>query len=52
MYDFDLLAQTLLAAGFAAVTLCEYQPGAVPDTERLDNRPEQTLFVEALKPAP
>lgn len=50
MYDFDLLAQTLQAAGFADITQCEYQQGAVPDAELLDNRPEQTLFVEALKP--
>jgi SAM-dependent methyltransferase len=49
MYDFELLAETLVDAGFVEVTKCRYREGAVPDLEQLDNRPEQTLYVEATK---
>lgn len=50
MYDFELLSKALLTAGFQDVTRCSYQKGAVPDIEFLDNRPEETLFVEARRP--
>ena len=49
MYDFELLRKALLAAGFQDVTRCRYRQGTVPDIELLDNRPEDTLFMEARK---
>lgn len=49
MYDFELLSKALLAAGFHDVTRCGYREGVVPDIEILDNRPDETLFVEAKK---
>jgi predicted SAM-dependent methyltransferase len=52
MYDFDLLRAALEAAGFTGVRRCGYREGRAPDLSLLDNRPEETLFVEAEKPAP
>jgi predicted SAM-dependent methyltransferase len=49
MYDFALLKNLLEKAGFRTITRCAYQQGATPDVDVLDNRPEQTLFVEAVK---
>lgn len=49
MYDFTLLKELLERAGFASVTRCAFQQGQTPDIATLDNRPEQTLFVEAVK---
>jgi len=50
MYDFELLAAELTAAGFVDVQRCEYREGRTPDLVHLDNRPEETLYVEAAKP--
>jgi predicted SAM-dependent methyltransferase len=50
MYDYETLATTLSAAGFAEIRRCRYREGVVPDLEFLDNFPEQSLFVEAMKP--
>jgi SAM-dependent methyltransferase len=47
MYNFPLLAEALNEAGFADVRRCAYREGVVPDLEHLDNRPDETLFVEA-----
>ena len=52
MYDFDLLGSALVAAGFSTPVQQNYRNGSVPDLAVLDNRPEETLFVEARKPAP
>jgi len=49
MYDFELIESLLKKAGFTQVDRCAYQDGQVPDIALLDNRPEQTLFVEASK---
>lgn len=49
MYDFDMLQTALRAAGFEAIERLGYRQGKVPDIEKLDNRPEQTLYVEAVK---
>jgi SAM-dependent methyltransferase len=49
MYDFDLLSAALKKAGFKSVERCSYQQGSVPDIELLDNRPQETLYVEAVK---
>lgn len=47
MYDFELLSEVLREAGFSDVRRCSFGQGAVPDLETLDNRPEDSLFVEA-----
>jgi SAM-dependent methyltransferase len=49
MYDFDMLAALLGRAGFKSIQRCAYQQGLVPDLDRLDNRPEETLYVECVK---
>ena len=50
MYDFDLLAALLTRSGFAQVERCVYQEGNLPDVRLLDHMPEESLFVEAVKP--
>jgi predicted SAM-dependent methyltransferase len=50
MYDFDILSDILAKIGFINIHRCDYQQGMVPDLDQLDNRPEETLFVEAMKP--
>jgi len=50
MYDFEMLKNILEEVGFRDVTRCSFQKGHVPDIEILDNRPDETLFVEADKP--
>jgi predicted SAM-dependent methyltransferase len=50
MYDFTLLSDALRQAGFAEVRRCTFRNGQVPDLEVLDNRPEESLYVEARKP--
>ncbi len=49
MYDFDLLASLLRKVGFTSIEKCGYKQGQVPDLDRLDNRPDETLYVEAVK---
>ena len=50
-YDFELLRQMLAAAGYHQIRRCAFRQGRTPDLEQLDNRPDETLFVEADKPA-
>ncbi|HTY09052.1 MAG TPA: methyltransferase domain-containing protein [Candidatus Edwardsbacteria bacterium] len=49
MYDAELLAAALRQAGFSDVVRRGPGEGRVPDLDRLDNRPERTLYVEATK---
>ncbi len=49
LYDFEMLERLLLLAGFSAVVRCGYRQGRTPDIQILDNRPDETLFVEAVK---
>ncbi|MHB2156282.1 class I SAM-dependent methyltransferase [Calditrichota bacterium GD2] len=49
LYNFKLLEKYLREAGFTKVYRCSFKKGRVPDIDRLDNRPEQSLFVEAVK---
>lgn len=49
MYDFDLLSRLLAEVGFRSVERCAFRCGHVPDLDRLDNRPEETVYVECLK---
>ena len=49
MYDYELLETALIEAGFSGVHRCGFRQGQVPDLEELDNRPDETLFVEAVR---
>lgn len=49
IYDFDLLRQFLEKAGFVNIERCSYREGKTPDIDLLDNRPQETLYVEACK---
>ena len=49
MYDAALLSRLLASVGFRDIVRCGYKQGLVPDIELLDNRPEETLFLEAVK---
>jgi predicted SAM-dependent methyltransferase len=49
MYDFNLLKARLEAAGFEHVQRRAYLQGTTPDIDQLDNRSEDSLFVEAVK---
>lgn len=50
LYDYVLLERALLEAGFTQVEQCAFQVGKLPDLLVLDNRPDQSLYVEAVKP--
>jgi SAM-dependent methyltransferase len=50
MYDYEMLKALLERIGFVSVTRCRFREGHTPDIAFLDNRPEETLFVEAMKP--
>jgi hypothetical protein len=50
MYDFEILRDTLSNAGFVEVRRCEFQSGRTPNVGELDNRSDETLFVEAERP--
>jgi SAM-dependent methyltransferase len=49
MYDYELLDSALRKTGFAQVARRSFRLGQVPDLDVLDNRPEETLYVEARK---
>ncbi len=49
MYDFCSLGELLSDIGFRDVVRCEYQCGDTPDLVVLDNRPDDSLYVEARK---
>ena len=50
MYDFDLLKKMLIEIGFVNVRKCPYREGSIPDVNKLDSRPGDSLHVEAEKP--
>jgi SAM-dependent methyltransferase len=50
IYDEFSLAELLESCGFVNVEKRSYQVGKVPDIELLDNRPRQSLYLEAEKP--
>lgn len=49
MYDYESLTDILLETGFSSVELCSYRQGVVPDIEKLDKSPAETLYLEAHK---
>ena len=50
LYDYALIERALIHAGFQQVEQCAFQVGHIPDLDVLDNRPDQSLYVEAVKP--
>jgi SAM-dependent methyltransferase len=49
MYDYELLSALLKKIGFTSIEKCAYHMGLVPDLGSLDNRPDETLYVEAVR---
>jgi predicted SAM-dependent methyltransferase len=49
MYDFALLKEALEKIGFKEIRRCSFRHGKTPDLDTLDNRPEDSLFVEATR---
>lgn len=49
MYDFNSLSNLLRKSGFNIIKLRQYREGVTPDIAELDNRPEESLYVEAQK---
>lgn len=47
MYNYEVLSAVLRDCGFRSIQRCSFQQGRVPDLDKLDNRPEETLYVEA-----
>ncbi len=50
MYNRCSLSRLLTAQGFAEVRVCVFRQGRCADLDRLDNRPDHSLYVEAIKP--
>jgi SAM-dependent methyltransferase len=48
-YDFESLAYLFDQAGFAVIERKAYRESRIPEVDRLDNRPEQMFFLEAVK---
>ena len=51
MYNDQSLARLFNEHGFQKVNKCEYQQGLLPDVEKMDSRPNESIFVEACKPS-
>ena len=49
MYDYEMLVSLLHQAGFRDIARCSYREGRVPDSDVLDNRPDESLYIEAIK---
>lgn len=49
MYDYQMLSKVLKMAGFQDIVRCSFRNGRTPDLDILDNRPKDSLFIEAVK---
>jgi hypothetical protein len=49
MYNECSLGRLLLESGFSRAYRCPYRQGECPDVEILDSRPENSLYMEAVK---
>jgi len=49
MYDYEMIAAILGEIGFRDVCRCGFRQGRVPDLDLLDNREDESLFVEAFR---
>lgn len=50
MYTEASLCRLLTEHGFTNARACSYREGKCPDLDRIDNRPENSIYVEAEKP--
>lgn len=50
LYDYEMLREIMCQEGFRNVSRCDFRKGRTPDLSVLDNRPEESLFIEAEKP--
>lgn len=51
MYNFDMLKKLFEETGFKDVTRCEYKKSQkIPDVNLLDVKPDETLYIEGIKP--
>ncbi len=50
MYNQHSLTRLMLEHGFQDAVVCQFRQGKCKDLDRLDNRPDHSLFVEAVKP--
>jgi predicted SAM-dependent methyltransferase len=50
MYTESSLSRLMGEVGFADVRKCRYREGRLPDIEAMDNRPENSIYVEGVKP--
>ncbi len=48
-YNFDILKNELSRVGFKKIIKCSFKQGELPDINKLDNRQEESLFLEAKK---
>jgi predicted SAM-dependent methyltransferase len=48
-YDFESLSNLVKKAGFRIIERKKYQDSRLSDIEKLDNRPDQMFFLEAIK---
>jgi hypothetical protein len=51
MYTEESLARVFREAGFTAVAPQPYRSGRLPNLEAVDNRPENSIYVEGEKPS-
>tara|TARA_A100001015_G_scaffold272276_1_gene326708 strand:+ start:103 stop:804 length:702 start_codon:yes stop_codon:yes gene_type:complete len=49
MYDFEMFESLLLTLGFKTILKQKFKEGLCPDIEVLDNRPEESFYLEAIK---
>jgi hypothetical protein len=49
MYDYASLSERLSEIGFRQIERRSYQAGRAPDLSILDNRPDDSLYVEATR---
>jgi predicted SAM-dependent methyltransferase len=50
MYTGPSLVRLMEETGFVDVRECAFREGRLPDLERIDNRPENSIYVEGVKP--
>ena len=48
-YDFETLALLFKEAGFSKIERKKYRESQIPEIDKIDNRPDQMFFLEAVK---
>ena len=49
LFSYELLENVLTQIGFRKIKRCKYQESAVEAFKQVDNRPDQTIFIEVTK---